>query len=173
MRGRNVGKRSSWLLALVLSALPATSEAQPALGNLGVTTSVNPDCTISTSPLSFGNYNPVGTHATNPLDNQGAVIVSCTPGAVTTITLGQGLNAASGSTDAAPLRRMASGANRLSYTLFQNMGRTTVWGNTPATGLSYTGTGSSSNVAVYGRVAPGQIVPAGTYNDTVVATITF
>lgn len=173
MRVGDVRRRSRWLLALVLCALPATSDAQPALGNLGVTTNVNPDCTISTSALSFGNYNPVGTHATNPLDNQGAVIVSCTPGAITTITLGQGLNPASGSTDAAPLRRMASGANRLSYTLFQDTGRTTFWGNTAGTGLSYTGTGSSSNIAVYGRIAPGQIVPAGTYNDTVVATITF
>jgi spore coat protein U domain-containing protein, fimbrial subunit CupE1/2/3/6 len=173
MRGRNVRTRWPWLLALVPCALPATSDAQPALGNLSVTATVNADCTISTSSLSFGNYNPVGTHATNPLDNQGAVIVSCTPGAATTITLGQGLNPAGGSTDAAPLRRMASGTNRLSYTLFQNMGRTTIWGNTAGTGLSYTGTGSSSNIAVYGRVAAGQIVPAGTYNDTVVATITF
>lgn len=172
MRGKVV-RGSWWLLALASCALPATSDAQPAQGNLGVTTTVNPDCTISTSPLQFGNYNPVGTHRTNPLDNQGAVIVSCTPGAITTITMGQGLNAGPGSTDAAPLRRMASGANRLSYTLFQDTGRTTLWGNTAGTGLGYTGTGSSSNLGVFGRVAAGQNVPAGSYTDTVVATITF
>ncbi|MFM6073490.1 MAG: spore coat protein U domain-containing protein, partial [Dolichospermum sp.] len=40
-------------------------------------------------------------------------------------------------------------------------------------GVSHTGTGNASNITVYGRIGRGQNVPAGSYTDTVVATVTF
>jgi spore coat protein U-like protein len=61
----------------------------------------------------------------------------------------------------------------LSYSLFQDSTRATVWGNDAATGVGHTGTGASSALTVYGSVGSGQNVPAGTYADTVVATVTF
>ncbi|MGC4089838.1 MAG: spore coat U domain-containing protein [Polyangiaceae bacterium] len=143
--------------------------------NLSVSASVGASCSISTSALAFGAYDPVVANSSTALDGTGGVIVTCTNGASTTVTLGQGSNANTGSTDAAPLRRMRDGAtsNYLSYTIFQDSGHNTAWGNTTPTGLAYTGTGSSTTLSVYGRVAAAQNVPAGTYTDVVVATITF
>lgn len=102
----------------------------------------------------------------------GTVTVTCTSGSAGVITLGQGVNADVGS-DAAPVRRMLAGTDYLSYSLYSDTGRTSVWGNTEVTGVARTGTGAADAVTVYGSVAPGQNVPAGSYSDTVVATVTF
>jgi spore coat protein U-like protein len=165
------------LTGVFLIALGAASgvDATTATSNLSVTASVSASCSITTAPVAFGAYDPVVTNATAALNGTGTVTVTCTSGASTTITLGQGLNANTGSTDAAPARRLVDGGgtNYLSYALYQNTGRTTVWGNTAGTGVANTGTGTASAVTVYGAVAAGQSVPAGSYSDTVVATVTF
>ena len=70
---------------------------------------------------------------------------------------------------------MTDGAsNYLSYELYSDAARTTVW-NTGA-GLYNPGAAPSKvarNFTVYGRVTSNQDVPAGSYNDTVVATVNF
>jgi spore coat protein U-like protein len=69
---------------------------------------------------------------------------------------------------------MGSAGNMLGYFLYQNVGRTTVWGNTVGTApSSVAGTGAPQNFTVYGAVTGGQNVPTGSYTDTVVATVTF
>lgn len=144
--------------------------------NLPVSASVSANCAISTSAVAFGAYDPAVANASTALDNQGSVTVTCTSGASTTITLGEGDNANAGSTAAVPLRRMSDGAGTphyLSYFLYQDGGRSTVWGDTGGTGVAHTGTGTSTAINVYGRVTGGQNVPTGSYADTVVATVTF
>jgi len=141
--------------------------------NLGVSAMVTASCTIGASPLAFGNYDSL-TNASAPLDNTGSVSVTCTSGAPTSITLGQGSNPAGTSTDASPKRQMNDGgSNNLAYSLYQDSGRTTAWGNTSGTGASGTGTGSLQTLTVYGRVTAGQTPPPGSYTDTVTATVTF
>lgn len=148
--------------------------AATATSNLSVTATVTSNCTIGTTAVAFGAYDPVSANATTPLNGTGTVSVTCTSGASATITLGQGSNAAAGSTDAAPLRRMKdAGTDLLSYALYQDSGHATSWGNTAGTGIAQTGTGTTANLTVYGQVAAGQNVPAGSYSDTVVATVTF
>lgn len=159
--------------ALAGCLIAGQANAGTATANLSVTATVSASCSISTTPLAFGAYDPVGAHAATPLDATGGVVVTCTNGASTTVTLGQGSNANSGSSDAAPLRRMVSGGNFLSYALYQNAGHTTIWGNTAGTGVGHTGSGTQTTVPVYGRVAAGQNVASGSYADTVVATVTF
>ncbi len=149
------------------------ANAGTATANLSVTATVSASCSISTTPLAFGAYDPVGAQAATPLDATGGVVVTCTSGAATTLTLGQGQNANSGSSDTTPLRRMASGGNFLSYTLYQNPAHSTVWGNTSGTGVSHTGTGTATTVQVYGRIPAAQNVASGSYADIVVATVTF
>lgn len=160
------------LLALGLVAA-GPARAATATSNLSVTATVSANCTIATSAVAFGTYDPVSAHASSALNGTGTVTVTCTNGSSATITLGQGSNADTGSTDAAPLRRVKSGANYLSYALYSNSDRTTVWGNTAGTGVAHTGSGSATAITVYGQIAAGQNVPAGSYVDTVVATITF
>jgi spore coat protein U-like protein len=152
----------------------STTEAGTATSNLSVTASVTANCTISTSPVAFGAYDPVSANASSPLTGSGAVNVTCTSGAATKVTLGQGSNADTGSTDAAPVRRLNDGStNYLSYQLYTDNGYSTVWGNTAGTGVAHTGTGTQTAITVYGSVAAGQNVPSGSYSDTVVATVTF
>lgn len=158
-------------LAGVLVTAPA--QAAEATANLGVSATVIANCAISTAPVAFGDYDPAVANASAALDGAGTVTLTCTSGASATVTLGQGANADTGSTDAAPVRRMASGANHLAYQLYSDSAGGTVWGNTALTGVAHTGTGSAVDVPVYGRVAGGQNVPAGSYSDTVVATVTF
>ena len=149
-------------------------DAATATSNLAVSASVAANCTISTAAVAFGAYDPVSANATTALNGTGTVNVTCTSGASTTITLGQGSNPNTGSTDAAPARRMGDGATHfLSYALYQDSGRSTVWGNTAGTGEANTGSGSQAALTVYGAVTAGQNVPAGSYSDTVVATVTF
>jgi spore coat protein U-like protein len=150
------------------------SHAGTATSSLSVTATVAANCAISTAPVAFGAYDPVAANATTPLDGTGTVTVTCTSGDAATITLGQGSNPGTGSTDAAPVRQMKdTGGALLGYSLYSDTGRTTVWGNTAGTGVAETGTGAAQAVTVYGAVAAGQNVPTGSYSDTVVATVTF
>ena len=165
-----------FLLAVAAVALMSTSAFAQGTGtiNLSVSATVSANCTISTSALAFGSYDPVSANASAALDGTGGVTVTCTNGAAATITLGQGTNATIGSNDAAPLRRLKdSGTNYISYSLYQDSGRSAVWGNTAGTGVSHTGSGAATAISVYGRISAGQNLPAGSYSDTVVATVTF
>ena len=163
----------AFAIAAMVLLTAGSAFAGTATSNMAVSATVSANCTITAGALAFGAYDPIVANASTPLPGSATLTVACTNGSGTTITLDQGLNPAGGSTNAAPLRQMASGGNFLSYSLFQDNGLTVPWGNTAGTGAAYTGTGVSGSVTVYGQVAAGQNVPAGTYNDTVVATITF
>jgi len=158
---------------LAISAASST-DASIATSNLSVTATVTANCTIATAPVAFGAYDPVVANATTALSGTGTVSVTCTSGATTTVTLGQGSNPTGTSTAAAPARRLKDGGlDLLTYSLYSDAGHTTVWGDTAGTGLAHTGTGTLIGLTVYGAVDPGQNVPAGSYTDTVLATITF
>lgn len=163
------------LSALAVATLGCVSAfATTATDNMTVTANVANNCTISAGSLSFGAYDPITANASSPLNGSATLAVTCTSGGSATITLGQGSNAHSGSTDAVPLRQMKDGSTDvLGYFLYTDSGYSSVWGNTLGTSKSYSGTGGSTNVTVYGQVTAAQNVPAASYSDTVVATITF
>lgn len=151
---------------------PASALAGTATSNMNVSATVSSTCSITAGSLVFGSYDPV---TAAEVDGQATVAVSCTKGATATITLGQGSHSGGGSTDAAPIRRMKDGGtNFLSYSLFSNGARSTVWGNTAGTGVGYTAPSSAqTQLTVYGRIGASQDIPSGSYSDVVVATITF
>jgi spore coat protein U-like protein len=170
-------KLSKLLLVLAFAGLTVVSSdsavAATATANLPVSVTVANNCTISSTAVTFPNYDPIVTHATSPDDsNAGAVTVTCTKGTVANIGLGLGGNASG------TQRRMKDGgSNYISYELYQNTGRTIVWGN--AAGSWFTPTPAAApdknprTFTVYGRISAGQDVPAGNYTDTVVATVNF
>ncbi len=135
----------------------------------------NNTCLLSvTTNVAFGSYDAIGTNHVTPLYATGVVQVVCSYGAAYTVALDQGTNAASGSTNAIPLRQMASGSYRLPYFFYQDSGHTTVWGNTVGTSVSATGTNAYVNETVYGAIAAGQIAAAaGSYTDTVTVTVSY
>jgi spore coat protein U-like protein len=157
-------------VAMAFTGFGATAEAATATANLGVSATVTNNCTISTVALAFGSYDPVVTNASTNLDGTGTVVVACTKGAAATIGLGNGGNFSGGA------RRMGDGSsNFLAYEVYHEAGRTTVWTNAGG-GLLSTGAAPSKaarNFTVYGRVTGNQDVPAGSYSDTVVATVNF
>jgi spore coat protein U-like protein len=150
-----------------------TAFATTATTNLSVTAIVGATCNISTSPVAFGTYDPTFVNLTAPLNGTGTVSTTCANGLANTITLDQGLNALAASTAAVPLRQMKSGTNALAYFLYSNGARTTVFGNTAATGVAQTGTGVNISATVYGQVPGAQNAASGSYSDTVTATVTF
>jgi spore coat protein U domain-containing protein, fimbrial subunit CupE1/2/3/6 len=72
------------------------------------------------------------------------------------------------------VRKMTSGGANVTYSLYTDTGRTTVWGNTVGTDtVAATGNGASQSYTVFGRV-PSQSTPApGTYTDTITVTVTY
>ncbi len=158
------------LIALTALAVSVPAFAGSATANLNVTSSVAANCTITTSPVAFGAYDPVVANASTDLTASGSVNVACTKGTVATIDLGNGGNLSGGS------RRMGSGTDFMNYALYQDAARTQVWGSGLAGGstASYTAaTKNSTAVTVYGTVPQAQDVTVGAYSDTVVATINY
>jgi spore coat protein U domain-containing protein, fimbrial subunit CupE1/2/3/6 len=142
---------------------------------------VNTNCTILTTPVAFGGYDPIGAHRSADLNATGAITVACVKGTAPTIALGLGSNA-SGS--ARRMRDVPSG-DFLGYELYQPPSNTpatpcsfpgaTVWGTAGANLFSAT-SAPDKNARTYnvcGSVAAGQNPSIGTYSDTVVATVNF
>ena len=164
------GIASAAVTAVALTAGATGAAAQSASATLQVSANVSRNCTITTTPLAFGAYDPVVANVTNPLDGVGSVVIACTQGTTSTIGLSVGANA-QGS-----VRRLSDGATAyLTYEMYQDGTRTVLWGDSGAERLD-AGTAPSRDprtFTVYGRVAQGQDVPVGVYADSVVATVNF
>jgi len=134
--------------------------------SLTVNASVANNCTISTTAVAFGAYDPVTANATVDATANGHVFVACTKGAAATVDLGNGGAADPNS------RKLASGANSLNYQLYKS-DATTVW-SAGAGGVTYSSTSKTqTDLVVVGKVPGGQDIPAGTYTNTIVATVNF
>src|SRR5688572_26333093 len=72
-----VHMRRSLIALATVAALPlfgsSTLDGQSASASLTVTASVAKNCTISTTPVNFGAYDPVAANATAPLDGTGTI----------------------------------------------------------------------------------------------------
>jgi spore coat protein U-like protein len=157
------------VLGGLLLGLAVPAHAQTSTSNVSVSAIVGKNCSITTTPVNFGSYDPVVAQAASPLDGTGSVSVTCTKGAGTRIDLGLGSNP-SGTT-----RRMQGGSSFLAYELYQNAGRTIAWrsGATAGQTIAAAPNKTPRTFVVYGRVPAGQDVAAGSYNDIVLATINF
>ncbi len=168
---RDVGVRTRAAIGaagLILSGLISAPAFAAETATLTVSAAVSNNCTITAAAISFAAYDPVVANASTNLDGEGRVTIACTKGAVPTIALGAGANA-SGST-----RRLAGGSEMLAYELYSNSSRSTVWNG--GAGLLTTVAAPSKaprDYTVYGRIAGGQDVAAGSYADTIVATVNF
>lgn len=153
-----------------------SAEAATETADLTVDVEVLTSCQISTAPVNFGTYDPLGAHATTPLDNSaGEVRITCANGLPVVVRLGEGANPAAGSTAAAPLRQMLGQVDGdvIGYNLFTDAPGGTVWGDTTATGVGTTGTGLLQVMNIHGRIPAGQNPAADDYLDTVVASVDF
>lgn len=165
----NIGWAGAAMAAVAALGLAPPALAQTAGGSLSVSATVTANCTVSTSPLAFGSVN---TLSGSNVDGTGGVSVTCTNGTGWTASAGAG----SGSGATLASRRLTSGVNLLTYNLFTDAARSTVWGDGSASTATVgnTGTGNAQSFTVYGRIGSGQSsAPAGSYADTVAVTITY
>ena len=158
-------------LCLVLAlAWPVVGLADSASSTIAVSATVRRNCTIATTPLAFGSYDPVVGNASTPLDGTATVTIACTMGTPASIGLDIGANAA------ATQRRLTNGsAAYLNYQIFLDSAYSTVWG-TDTTNQLDAGTAPSKTpraFPVYGRIPAAQDVPIGAFSDAVVATVNF
>lgn len=147
---------------------PADTSAQTS-AQLQVQTTVVKRCTITTTDVLFGSYDPVVANNTAALDGAGSVTVTCTQGTIATIGIDAGSNAQG------PTRRMSGGPQFLSYELYKDSGRTSTWGTTGAGAMTLPPAPSMAprSYQVYGRVPAAQDVAAGPYQDRALATVNF
>jgi spore coat protein U-like protein len=133
-----------------------------------------PSCTITSTAITFSTYDPLSSTA---LASTGTLGFSCTSGVLTggdnfTISL------STGSSGTYTTRTMKSGIKILNYNLYTTVSDTTVWGNGTAGTATVTAHYSANNappvnVTVYALIPAMQNVTAGSYTDSIVATVTF
>ncbi len=142
-----------------------TAGATTVTANVAVSAAVSANCVVNAGTVAFGAYDPLVANDTANLDADGSFTLQCTKGTPATLSLGDGANFSGG-------RRMASGANYLTYDLYTTGGRTTVWNGTNT--VAYTATSKAVfTQSIYGRVPGGQDASVGSYTDTVVASVVF
>ncbi|QIL89286.1 fimbrial major subunit CsuA/B family protein [Microbulbifer sp. SH-1] len=123
---------------------------------------IEPNCSISASPLDFGTVTSV-----TQTDASSNLSVTCTLNGAYTVALDGGDNADIND------RKMQLGPDTVDYQLYQDAARTQTWGDTPGTLVGGTGSGAAQSLTVYGRVPIQGAKPPGTYQDTITATVTF
>ncbi len=122
-------------------------------------------CSIAVDDISFGTV--VNKQEATA---ESEIRVDCTSGMPYSIGISNGANSLAS-------RRMINSANntRLNYELHHNSTHDNSWGdnNTMGTRHNGTGTGAVAAIPYYGKIPAGQNQAAGTFNDTLTATINF
>jgi spore coat protein U-like protein len=148
-------------VGLGCGTLPSTATT-----TFNVTATVPTTCTIATNNLNFGT---AGVLTANT-DATTTVAPDCTNGTPYNIGLDGGLSGAANPTQ----RKMTKAAEFVLYGLYRDSARSLPFGNTIGTNtLAGTGTGLAQSATVYGRIAPQATPSPGTYNDTIVVTLTY
>ena len=170
-----IGKMSAGYAAILLLSFGGISGwpidkswAGNATSTLSVTAVVPPTATVDPVPINNITYGDISLGTTVSSE----ITVTASQGSTLVITIGQGLNPASNSTPADPIRRMKSstGEYYLDYELTKDTNGDQNFGGTSQTGLTVTGTGSEQNIPLYLHILPNQNVPVGNYTDTITVT---
>ncbi len=134
-----------------------------------VSANVINDCALTATSINFGAAGVLST----TLTATGTLTVACTNSDAYSIALSAGTG--SGATVADRRMTRGGGTDQVHYQLYQNASYSTAWGDgTAGTSVTAgTGTGSSQSLTVYARVQPQTTPKAGTYIDTIIATITY
>ena len=129
-------------------------------------------CNVSTTAVSFGAYDVL---LGSPVDAFGSISFLCdeTPPPNVTVSIGQSPN--SGGFTPRQMK-LIGGTDLLSYNLYTGTTYTSVWGDGTSgtvTRIRRASRNRTVTLQVFGRVPPGQDVSVGSYNDTLLVTITW
>lgn len=166
--------KSSLLAIAVAAGTVGSAHAAEDTANFQVRIVIQESCVISTTAPTDIDFLSHTRSTGAPVLATGTITVNCSAGTDYTIGLNGGANSLG--TAASPAegdRRMSSGTGYVPYDLFRNAARTQFWGNTPGTDTQAgIGTAANQTYTVFGRV-PSTNFDAGTYVDTVTATIVY
>jgi spore coat protein U-like protein len=138
------------------------------------------DCTVSTTGVAFGIYDPLGA---TPTDSTGNVTIVCNylSGGATQIAYSVALS--TGSSGTYVPRQLRAGTTALNYNLYIDSARSTVWGDggaatSVASGSATIGPGVGNgrredSRTIYGRVPAAQDALPGSYGDSIIVTLVF
>lgn len=159
--------------ALVAAGFVGNANAGTDSKTFQVKITITESCKFATAAATDVNFGTVA-RSENPAAAAGHLTVDCTVGTPYKIGLNEGQNS-SAATATADNRRMELGGEYVPYGLYQDSTRSKLWGSeTDGLHLTGTGVGNGQDVPVYGMVPTSSTnVPAGTYTDTVTATLTF
>jgi spore coat protein U-like protein len=161
---------AAFVCAVTLIAGDGSALAGTASNNLAVSATVSNNCAITAGTLSFGAYDALNVNATADLDQTGSFTITCTKGTPYAVSLDAGSNPTHA---AGTSRAMANGSNYLSYEIYKDSARTTVWNTAQTVTGTATSKGAAISLTAYGRIPQGQDAAQGAYADTVVETVTF
>lgn len=163
-------RKLSFSAGCLFTALSSGQLFAQATTTFDVTATVIDSCDVSANNLAFGNVEPVNNLN---IDATGLVTVTCSLGTSFSVLLDDGANSSDSTVNT---RRMTDGTtNFLSYQLYSDTGRTSVWGETTGTNnVIGTGIGLGIPLIVYGRIPSGQqATQTGSYTDTINVTLNF
>jgi spore coat protein U-like protein len=156
-------------LAMVLAAGSLlAADSDPA--RMDVTATVVPNCRLTVNALSFGIYDPLANHSTQPADATTIMRVNCTRATGASVSFDSGRNGAAGGE-----RLLAGpGSERLRYQIFRDSARSQVWGIGAESFVFLSrGVTQPEELTVFGRILPSQEVSPGSYADILTATVHF
>lgn len=129
-------------------------------------------CLIAAQNMNFGTYTSLATAR----DAQANLTVTCTNGTAYTVKLDGGK---SGNVNDRRMYLNGSGPQTVAYNLYTTAARNTIWGTGGGSGSTVIGTGTGAGqgspvtMTVYGRVPVAGTFTAGTYTDTITATVEY
>ena len=139
---------------------PATVSAQGGGGT----------CAISVTGVNFGTYN---VFSGTPVQSTGGITFRCGPKADTNPVR---ISLSTGQSGTFHSRTLAQGGETLAYNLFRDAARTEIWGDGSSATFDVPMAPERNTwvpVTIYAEIPASQDVSAGSYSDTVTATINF
>lgn len=146
-----------------------TITSHPSTFSVSASANLISDCLISATNMHFGTAGLLNS----ALTATSAITVNCTNQSPWTLALSAGTG--SGAAMSNRLLTRSGGSQTVGYNLFTSSSYTNIWGDGTTGTATVTGTGSgvSQVSTVYGRVPAQSTPPAGTYNDTIIVTVTY
>jgi len=181
----NINQRFLKILALSAVLISTASLNLPAYAftstsDINISANINGSCTMSNTDLNFGAYDATGLNITEDLTTTAIISTTCTSGTTGVVTMSGGsysLYCISSKCH----RQMANieETSYLRYNIYTNESYAwgSVWSDNPSRTSEVghvVGSGVSKDLTVYGEISKNQkYAAAGSYNDTIMITLTY
>jgi len=167
------------ILALCCVATPAQADVT---GTVDATITLTTGCIINGEnvddedtgfdfgTINFGSHTSLFEEAEGEVVGSSGIAIQCTPGVAPVLTFGAGLNDGEGEGGNRAMVHESDTDKFVGYGLYTDSHRASLIA--VGAGVTLNGNGSAQSVRIYGKAFGGTALPAGTYSDTVLVTLT-